>query len=370
MVGRNSQQRLDELIRAVSRGERDLASIRDAELRERVRLALRLHHEAPVAPDGYARMRIRARVLSGLRPREAGLADHAWTALWHLGRPAPYIVRSIALAGLLVAAGLGASVASADTLPDDLLYPVKLASEGIRLALAHAAEDRAAVEISIAEHRLAEAQRLAAAGRTSDALVASAIYSQHMVAAAAELAAQAERPGLGAQLESRFNAQRERAQTLAVSLSADVKSARGAQVLAMIAAPTLAPGRTEVERIAETAASVAGMLADAAEGDSRAHAAEVSPPPSPPAHAALATTRPTDAPRPAVTQARPEPVETARATTGPAASATPAIDKHKSDAAKATRKAAEEARASAEKLKQLLKERADHAKGGERTKGR
>lgn len=384
MVGRNSQQRLEQLIGQVSRGERELSSIRDAGLREAVRLALRLHADAPAAPDAYTRMRMRARVLSGLRPRHPSLADNAWTALWHLGRPAPYIVRSVALAALLGAAGLGATLASADTLPDDPLYPVKLASEAVRLALAGVPEDRAAVEISIAEHRLAEAERLAAAGRTSDALVASAVYSQHMASAAVELAPQADHPGLGAQLESTFNAQRDRAQTFAASLSANVKSARGGQVLAMIAAPTIAPGRTEVERIAETAASLAGVLAAAAESDlndataatdaanETSRAVEPSPTRSPETRetrggtrGADASARPSETPKPSATPRRTEAAETRGPSTRPTATATPrpaqTVDQRITGATKATRRAAEEARAAADKLKQILRDNAERS---------
>ena len=373
MVGRHDQKRLDELIRQVSRGERELSSIRDAGLHESVRIALRLHSEDPAAPDAYARMRMRARVLSELRPHRPTLAEHAGTALWHLGRPAPYLVRTVALAALLVAAGLGATVASADTLPDDLLYPLKLASESVRLGLAGAAEDRAAVEISIAEHRLAEAERFAAAGRTSDALVATAIYSQHMASAAAELAPRADSRVLGAQLESRFNAQRDRAQALATTLSVDAKNAGGAQVLAMIAAPTLAPGRTEVERIAETAASLAGNVADAAENDENDATPSRSPKPTVSARAAIASARPTETAKPSATPRPTDALKTDRATARPTSTATPratqSVDQRIAGAAKATRKAAEEARAAADKVKQILKDKAEKAKDQERGKG-
>ena len=80
MVGRrNSQQQLDRLIGEVSRGERELSSIGDADLREAVRLALRLHQKAPAPLDSYAKARLRARVLAGLRPRGPTLLDNAWT---------------------------------------------------------------------------------------------------------------------------------------------------------------------------------------------------------------------------------------------------------------------------------------------------
>jgi len=350
VVGRSEQAKLDRLIQEVARGERTLQGIHDPKLRESVRVALRLHDRAPSGPDEYTRRRMRARVMSGLRPHRPTLRDNAWAALWYLGRPAPYIVRSVALVAILVCFGLGATITSAESLPDDLLYPVKLASESVRLALASASEDRAAVELSIAEHRLVEAEKLAAGGRSSDALVASAVYSQHIASAALELAPQADQSvTVNAQLEQSFSAQRERAQALATILSLQVSSARGAQVLAMIAAPTLAPGRTQVERIAETAASLAVDLADAADEE----VAEMTADDAASAQLANETPRPTGAPEdtakaPALANASP------RATTSATPHAAPLS--RASDNAKATRRAAEKARAAAEKLKETLKE--------------
>jgi len=265
VVGRNKPDQLDRLIEDVARGRRPLSSVRDDRLREAIRIALRIHRQSPDVPDEYAKLRMRARVLGNLRPRGPSLADHAWTALELLARPAPVIARSISIAALLVAVGMGATVASADTLPDDLLYPVKIASEGVRLALAGAPEDRAEVELSIAEHRLGEAEKLAASGRTSDALVAAAVYSQHLAWAAAELAPRTDTSDLPRQLERRFEAQRDRAQTLATALATNAKSAPAARILAMIATPTMAPGGTSVQRVADTAAGVAQQLVFAAE---------------------------------------------------------------------------------------------------------
>src|SRR4029077_6882738 len=189
-----------------------------------VRAALRLHKEAPEAPDAYTRARMRARIMAGLRPRRPPLWDNAWTALELLAPPAPYIVRGMALAALLFCVGMGTVVASADSLPDDLLYPLKPAAEQVRLALAEAPGDRAGVELSIAEHRLREAEALAGNGRTSDALGTSAMYSQHIASAAAVCAPEPD-TDLSAQLESAFSAQRDRAQSFAASLATDVKSA-------------------------------------------------------------------------------------------------------------------------------------------------
>lgn len=265
MVGASRPEKLDRLIESVARGERDLASVRDAKLREAVRVALRIHMNAERSLDERARARIRERVLGSIEPRRITLTDRAVVAFEMIGKPAPYALRAIAVAALCVVTVAGAIVAGADTLPNDALYPVKLAGEDLRLTLALSAEDRASVQLSIAEHRLAEAEALATSGRDEDTLVVSSTYSQQIAEAAAELAElealQPEVVALISQLDDRFNEQRSRMQTLATKLSADPATVRASEILAVIAAPTLAPGLLGVQRIAETAAGVAEDLA-------------------------------------------------------------------------------------------------------------
>lgn len=265
MVGAGRPEKLDRLIESVARGERDLASVRDAKLREAVRVALRIHMNAERGLDALARARMRDRVLGSIRPRGATLTDRAAVAFAIVAKPAPYAVRAIAVAALCVATVAGATVASAETLPDHPLYSMKLAGEDLRLTLALSAGDRAGVQLSIAEHRLAEAEALATSGRDEDTLVVSSTYSQQIAEAAAELAEleglQPEVVALIAQLDDRFNEQRSRMQMLATRLSADPATVRASEILAVIAAPTLAPGLLGVQRIAETAAGVAEDLA-------------------------------------------------------------------------------------------------------------
>ncbi len=265
MVGVNRPEKLDRLIESVARGERDLASVRDAKLREAVRLAIRMQMNSERGLDALARARMRDRVLGSIRPGRPTLADRAVVAFEMIGKPAPYALRVIAVAALCIATVAGATVAGADTLPNDPLYPMKLAGEDLRLTLALSAEDRASVQLSIAEHRLAEAEALAASGRDEDTLVVSSTYSQQIAEAAAELAElealQPEVVALIAQLDDRFNEQRSRMQTLATKLSVNPVTVRASEILAVIAAPTLAPGLQGVQRIAETAAGVAEDLA-------------------------------------------------------------------------------------------------------------
>jgi hypothetical protein len=274
MLGASRPEKLDRLIESVARGERDLASIRDAKLRDAVRVALRMHMNAERGLDAQARARMRDRVLGSIRPRRPSLADRAVIAFEMLAKPAPYAVRVIAVTALCIATIAGATVAGADTLPNDPLYTLKLAGEDLRLTFALSAGDRAGVQLSIAEHRLAEAEALAMKGRDEDALVASSTYSQQIAKAAAELADLEElRPevvALVAQLDDRFNEQRSRVQLLAEKLSGDPTTLRASEILAVVAAPTLAPGLVGVQRIAETAAGVAEDLA-------ADHASQVAP---------------------------------------------------------------------------------------------
>ena len=265
MVRAGGPETLDRLIESVARGERGLASIRDAKHREAVRVALRMHKYAPSGLDALARGRMRDRVLGAVRPRRPSIADRAAIAFEVLAKPAPYAVRAIAVGAICIATVAGATVAGADTLPNDPLYSLKLAGEDLRLTLAVSAGDRAAVQLSIAEHRLAEAEALATSGRDEDALVASSTYSQQIAQAAAEIAEleelQPEVVALATQLDDRFNEQRARVQLLATKLSADPSTQRASEIMAVVAAPTLAPGLVGVQRIAETAAGVAEDLA-------------------------------------------------------------------------------------------------------------
>src|SRR3981081_4557496 len=158
MVGASRPAKLDRLIESVARGERDLASIRDAKLRDAVRVALRMQMEAEIGLDALARARMRDRVLGSLRPQRPSPTDRVVVAIAIFAKPAPYAIRAMAVSALCVATVAGAAVAGADTLPNDALYPLKLASEDLRLTFALNAEDRAGVQLSIAEHRLAEAE--------------------------------------------------------------------------------------------------------------------------------------------------------------------------------------------------------------------
>jgi hypothetical protein len=273
VVGRRSAKDTAKLIEEIARGDRLLEEIKDPQLRETVRLALRLHKDPYSAPDARTRSRIRARVLFGLHPHAPTIVDRLAVAFELLGRPTPYAMRALAVA--LVVAGIGASTAvvSAGTMADDALYPVKITSEQVRLALTTSPEDRAVVELSIAEHRLAEATALATLGDEDNAIVATSEYGEHMANAAAELAQveslQPETATLVVQLQQRIDEHRATAAAVVARFAEDPNRASASAALSAVAArgsrgADLSPAAAIAQDAADTAdeaASVAERMA-------------------------------------------------------------------------------------------------------------
>src|SRR5688500_6015560 len=247
---------------------------------------------------------MRRDVLARVEPRAPGFGDHLYNVLTVLAAPAPFIVRA-AVSGVLVLSLVAtASVASADALPDEPLYGLKVASEQVRLALAQSPEDRAAVRLSMAEHRLAEAERLAVAGREPEALVAASAYGTQLAEAAAELASierlEVSGPTIVARLRERLADQQTRAADIAERLRTGTASAQSAPAFDTVAsAPPADPSGTLAELIAEHAASVTDQVAAAAA--QRAQDEGIGPAAVPPAPAAPVAV----APPARVEQARP-----------------------------------------------------------------
>lgn len=355
-----------ENLEAVARGVRRLEEIRDPILREAVAAALRLR-ERELRLDPASRARMRNTVLAALDPAKPTLADRVYGVFALLGKPAPVLVRALAVCILIAGLVGGATVASADTLPDDVLYGLKLAGEQLRLAVAVSPEDRASVELSIAEHRLDEAERLASAGREDEAIIATAAYGSSLADAAADLASiestDPRTAALVAQMQTTLAASQQRVAITAIRLAADPRTATTADVLAAVGTVAVASKDSPATRIADQAAALTAKLANMA-GD-RASRADPTRSAAPRPSAAR-----TDEPRPTVTRtdepratavpvggaagsARPQPIATIRPTLTPEAlrpadptaraALTPPADPS------AARQAAEKAREAAEK---------------------
>ena len=282
MSGRGARGDFTENLEAVARGVRRLEQIQDPILREAVAAALRLS-ERDLRPDPASRVRMRNTVLAALEPAKPTTSDRVFGIFALIGMPAPMLVRALVV-GFVIAGVLGgATVASADSLPDDALYPFKLAGEQLRLAIAISVEDRAAVELSIAEHRLGEAERLAANGLEDDCIIATASYGSSLADAAADLATvESSDPATAAlvtQVQTALTLSQQRVVETATRLAADPRTAVVAAVLASVSATSAPSKDSPATKIADQAAAITTRLSTLA--DDRANLADPRRSPAP-----------------------------------------------------------------------------------------
>jgi len=266
--GRDVRGDFTENLEAVARGVRRLEQIQDPILREAVAAALRLS-ERDLRPDPASRVRMRNTVLAALEPGKPTTSDRVYGAFALIGMPAPMLVR-VLVAGLIIAGVLGgATVASADSLPADALYAFKLAGEQLRLAIAISVEDRAAVELSIADHRLSEAERLAANGLEDDCIIATASYGSSLADAAADLATvESSDPATAAlvtQVQAALTLSQQRVVETATRLAADPRTAVAAAVLASVSATSSPSKDSPATKIADQAAAITTRLSTLAD---------------------------------------------------------------------------------------------------------
>jgi len=350
MSGPRAKPDFTENLEAVARGVRRLEHIQDPILREAVAAALRLR-EREFRLDPASRVRMRNTVLAALAPAKPTLADRTYSALLLLGKPAPVLVRALAI--VVIAVGLlgGATVASGDSLPDDALYSFKLAGEQLRLAIAVSVPDRAAVELSIADHRLDEAERLATNGREDDAIIATASYGSSLADAAADLATvESTDPGTAAlvtQMQTSLIASQQRIAATVTRLAADPRTVGTAEVLAVVAATATPSKDSPATKVADQAVAITARLATVA--DARAKLAD---PKRTDAPRASLTPR-TDSPSPSRAAASPTATRETHSTTPPARSAqlAPTNVLAARQSAERAREAAQRALLAAEKAK-------------------
>ena len=272
MSGPRPKLDFTENLEAVAHGVRRLDHIQDPILREAVAAALRLR-EREFRLDPASRVRMRNTVLAALAPAKPTLADRAYTTLLLLGKPAPVLVRALAIVVVAVSLLGGATVASGDSLPDDALYSFKLAGEQLRLAIAVSIPDRAAVELSIADHRLDEAERLATNGREDDAIVATASYGSSLADAAADLASvestDPRTAALVTQMQTSVIASQQRVAATVTKLAADPRTVGTAEVLAVVAATATPSKDSPATKVADQAVAITARLATVADARAR-----------------------------------------------------------------------------------------------------
>jgi hypothetical protein len=170
------------------------------------------YSQVPEAPGGLkvGRERMLAAAAEqrqrGVAPASAVRATPA-ARRWRLA-PLRFFALALAVALAVVVTGGGLVWASTQSLPGDLLYPVKLVTEDVRMALASTPAERVELALSFADERIDESQALVVADRPiSDGLVAQIQGNIEQALTQAASAGDAETPPLLTEISRRTRAQ-------------------------------------------------------------------------------------------------------------------------------------------------------------------
>lgn len=156
---------LDVCLEEVLSGRKSLEDCLDehteirSELEPLLKVAVAVARLAQDEPSAMARNRSRMRLQSRLlecRVTPRRRLDQLWF----------HALRAAAVLLVVIVAGGGTAIVAASSLPNDAIYPLKLAIEQAEVALARSPEHRAAVHVALAARRLEEIQALQAQGRT------------------------------------------------------------------------------------------------------------------------------------------------------------------------------------------------------------
>jgi hypothetical protein len=153
-----------------------------AALAELLPIASALRSAPAVAPSPEFRANARRRLAARLSARSAPITPRrSLVPALVLRRPA--LITALVVA-VLVMLSSGIVAASAASLPNDLLYSVKIAVEELRLSLSPDSLNRSNLHLAFAAQRLDEIARLIRVDRGSDALIALDNFTAHIRAAA------------------------------------------------------------------------------------------------------------------------------------------------------------------------------------------
>lgn len=214
---------LQQCVERLQAGESVEAILRDFP-EDAARLAPLLQAVAVLRRQEPERMPEAARTAALQRMRAAFAGQSppprsSWiTTIWGAGQRTAFRLALM----LLFVVTLGAGVARAQSsLPGDTLYPVKRASEQVRLQLARSPASRAALFLDLAARRVDEAVRLQAEGRPPDAASLRELAQDYDLALAAlAQVAPAERPALQARFASTVSAHQQTLARAAATASA------------------------------------------------------------------------------------------------------------------------------------------------------
>jgi hypothetical protein len=145
-------------------------------------IALALRSAPAVAPSPEFRAKARRRLVARL-PAPSVPATPRRSPMPALVLRRPVLITALVVA-IIVILSSGIVAASAASLPNDLLYPVKIAAEELRLSLSPDSLNRSNLHLAFAAERLDEIDRLIGLDRGSDAPSALDNFTAHIRAAA------------------------------------------------------------------------------------------------------------------------------------------------------------------------------------------
>ena len=131
-----------------------------------LRIAIRIQDLPPVKPTESFKSRAKVHLMEYIHTEKT--AKRSWSSVFtHLSRPMLYwntmrrLAIGTAILVVIIASGAGTAYASTDSLPGDILYPVKIGTEQFRRFLETDDIAEVELELAFAGTRLAEVEKLA-----------------------------------------------------------------------------------------------------------------------------------------------------------------------------------------------------------------
>jgi len=172
---------LNECLESVFKGESIEACLsaypeQASKLGPLLETSLRLMREsAAIRPDAEykarAQYRLQAMFYARHEESEKRTRIPVWRRKWAMAMTTVLVV---------LLAGIGAVAAAANALPDDALYPAKLAAEQVRMTLAFSDVDEAKLHLQFAERRAAEMTELARQGKSEKISILAKQVADHV----------------------------------------------------------------------------------------------------------------------------------------------------------------------------------------------
>jgi len=134
-----------------------------------------IQKSSAIQPAPEFKARIRSRLQAMFYAQQEKVERRARISIWYRR----WALAMTAILGFLLIA-VGTVAASAYSLPDELLYPVKLAGEQVRLTLAFSDMDKAELHIQFAEHRAIEIAGMACQGKDGKISVLTEQFANHL----------------------------------------------------------------------------------------------------------------------------------------------------------------------------------------------